>query len=136
MLTPTKDDPALGANTQKRNDFDYDLLSQVKCPFAAHIRKTYPRNDLGDESNDDPHRIIRRGIAFGPEVTPLEKASQKTHFDRGLLFVSLQANLQQGFQFLQKSKHYPNPTRFQTNVSNRLGQQRQFCLWQASTAWN
>ena len=110
MLTPLRDDKILGADTQKRNDFEYDLLSQEKCPFAAHIRKTYPRNDLGDESNSDPHRILRRGIAFGPEVTPFEKTSQKTHFDRGLLFVSLQANLSQGFQFLQKSKHYMNST--------------------------
>ena len=47
-ITPTKDDPALAANPQKNNDFDFSdtLQSQTRCPFAAHIRKTNPRQDL------------------------------------------------------------------------------------------
>jgi len=49
------------------NDFKFEQGEnpQFKCPFAAHIRKTNPRNDIEDP---DVNRIMRRGIPFGPEV--------------------------------------------------------------------
>lgn len=47
-IKPTEDDPELGADPQRNNDFDFSdtLHSQTRCPFAAHIRKTNPRQDL------------------------------------------------------------------------------------------
>ncbi len=49
---------------------------------------------------------MRRGIQFGPEVTPAEASAKKSSTDpsleRGLLFVSYQSNLANGFQFVQK----------------------------------
>ena len=64
-----------------------------------------PRSDLG-EAVVNPHRIMRRGIQFGPEVSRQEAVSHKTVEQRGLLFVSYQSSLAQGFQFLQKSEQY------------------------------
>jgi Dyp-type peroxidase family len=71
-------------------------------PRFAHIRKVYPRDDgLSDnaEVNDkfaDIHRIIRRGIAFGPLFEDIPDA------ERGLVFVCHQIDLEQQFEFIQK----------------------------------
>jgi len=93
VRTPWKDDPKLARN----NDFKYELEKgenpQFKCPFAAHIRKTNPRNDTDD------NRIMRRGIQFGPEVK-LPEESEKTleGQSRGLLFVCYQTDITNGFK--------------------------------------
>lgn len=70
----------------------------------------YPRDGAEDPANNlseeqiDSHRIIRRGIPFGGEVTAVERLAGKTLEQRGLLFVSYQANISMGFQFLQQCK--------------------------------
>ena len=46
-ITPQQDDPQLGADEMSNNDFDFDNDPRGRrCPFAAHIRKAYPRNDI------------------------------------------------------------------------------------------
>ncbi|MCJ1393012.1 hypothetical protein MMC18_005884 [Xylographa bjoerkii] len=113
-LAPTKDDPALGADPLRNNNFSYnfpnDQTTQDRCPFAAHIRKTNPRGDLEDPhppaSPSIPttiHRIIRRGIQFGSEVSTDEAATGKTKQGRGLLFAAYQSNIGNGFEFLQQA---------------------------------
>ena len=43
---PLRDDIALANDKLRNNDFDYgDDAFQRRCPYAAHIRKTYPRDD-------------------------------------------------------------------------------------------
>ncbi|KAH8117785.1 Dyp-type peroxidase [Phellopilus nigrolimitatus] len=114
-LAPTADDPALAADKQRNNNFDFsqDPLDQTKCPFAAHIRETNPRADLtvpfGEAALTD-HVMVRQGIAFGPEVTVEEAREKKTKLTRGLAFVCYQANLVNGFEFLQKK--WANTTNF------------------------
>lgn len=110
-LAPLQDDPALGADPQRNNNFRYDIgddfTSQDRCPFAAHVRKTNPRNDLEGMANPiptTPQRIIRRGIPFGPEVSDAEAAQAKTLTDRGLLFRCYQSSISNGFRFIQTSK--------------------------------
>lgn len=72
-MTPYRDnsdfrDPA------KINDFDYTTRNRARdlpnCPFAAHIRKTAPRNldPLVQKEYLDAAVIIRTGIPYGPEV--------------------------------------------------------------------
>lgn len=100
-LTPFRDDPELAT----RNDFSFVSGSQEQCPFAAHVRKMNPRGDLDVVTAINPHRVMRRGIQYGPEVNEHEKKTQKTEKDRGLLFVCYQSSLSNGFQFLQKSKY-------------------------------
>ncbi|KAK4695719.1 hypothetical protein P7C71_g2086, partial [Lecanoromycetidae sp. Uapishka_2] len=107
-LAPTADNHALAIDPLSNNNFSYnfpdDQTTQDRCPFAAHVRKTNPRGDLEDKFGPtELRRIIRAGIPFGPEVTAAEAASEKTHEGRGLLFVSYQSNIVQGFQFVQKS---------------------------------
>jgi Dyp-type peroxidase family len=131
-VTPFKDDPALAtdpkryihrlANTPQRltnllnrnNDFKFEgeITSSLRCPFAAHVRKTNPRNDLEVPPSGfpvtpiGPHRIMRRGVAFGPEVTAAEKASGQTKHHRGLLFAAYSTSITQGFQLLQQSETF------------------------------
>ncbi|OCH94868.1 peroxidase TAP [Obba rivulosa] len=109
-ITPTQDNPALGADPSRNNDFRYafpdDPQTQDRCPFAAHTRKTNPRADLEDLSppiSTETRRIIRRGIQFGPEVSAVEAATGKTVQGRGLIFVAYQSNIVNGFQFIQHS---------------------------------
>ncbi|KAJ6501275.1 fungal peroxidase [Mycena vulgaris] len=113
FLAPLFDDPALGADPTRNNNFTYgapgqttgtsDATDQSKCPFSAHIRKTRPRADLGfPENQTNKHHIVRGGIPYGPEVTTDEASSNTTITERGLAFVSYQASISQGFQFLQR----------------------------------
>ena len=101
------DDPALGADPTRNNDFSYNLLfpddqsTQDRCPFAAHVRKTNPRSDLKQFGGTEIRRIVRSGIPFGPEVAADETTTRQ---DRGLLFVAYQSNIGNGFQFIQQSK--------------------------------
>jgi deferrochelatase/peroxidase EfeB len=99
----TQDDPELGADASRNNDFKFQARDQSACPFASHIRKMNPRGDLS-ESAITPHMILRRGIPFGPEVSDEEKQSQKTSQERGLLFVCYQSSLSNGFSFLQQGE--------------------------------
>jgi deferrochelatase/peroxidase EfeB len=55
-----------------------------------------PRADL----DDDEAVIIRRGIAYGPEVSEEEKRNKKTSKERGMLFVCYQSDIRNGFNFL------------------------------------
>ncbi len=116
IIAPLQDDPALGTDELRNNDFEFDSdpLGR-RCPFAAHIRKSYPRNDVtpagGDaptefeqreqsEANTQTHRILRRGIPFGPDVTDDEQQTGKTTIERGLLFVCYQTSIVDQFEFI------------------------------------
>ncbi|KAI0204929.1 Dyp-type peroxidase [Astrocystis sublimbata] len=109
-LTPEHDNPEFA----HRQDFRFDQKNQERCPFAAHVRKTNPRSDL-PPGGTEIRRIIRRGITFGPEVTPeenkMKKSSPEAKLERGLLFACYQSNLRNGFHFMQQSwannKNFP-----------------------------
>jgi Dyp-type peroxidase family len=96
-LTPSQDDTTLGKDPAQNNNFDFaDDQAQRRCPFGAHIRKTNPREDrTPEEIAVDPHRIIRAGIPYGPEV------SEGAERDRGLMFVCYQTSIPNQFEFVQ-----------------------------------
>jgi Dyp-type peroxidase family len=99
---PLRDDLALANDKMRNNDFDYgDDPSQRRCPYAAHIRKVYPRDDPPEgEAAMQTHRIMRAGIPFGPEVQPGET---HTAHCRGLMFVCYQIAITRQFEFIQAS---------------------------------
>jgi len=99
---PLRDNPALGRDSKRNNDFDYgEDPYQRKCPYAAHIRKVYPRDDApGGEAEAQTHRILRAGIPFGPEVAPNETT---TSHSRGLMFACYQTSIERQFEFIQRS---------------------------------
>ena len=82
-------DPGAALSPEQINDFQYDFpedhLTQERCPFAAHTRKMNPRADPGASAFPIMYRrIIRRGLQFGPEVTPEEAASGQTKLGRSV----------------------------------------------------
>ncbi|CAK5272095.1 unnamed protein product [Mycena citricolor] len=105
QLSPLSDDPVLGANASRNNDFDYTellgVLNTTGCPHSAHLRKTRPRSDLGSPE-DAVHHIMRAGIPYGPEMNNTEISQNKTMAERGLAFVAYQSDISKGFQFLQQ----------------------------------
>jgi Dyp-type peroxidase family len=112
MNATTQDDPALGDDANRNNDFKFIQNDQSACPFHAHIRKMNPRGDLTEDTIRS-HLILRRGIPFGSEVSDAEKASSTTTSERGLLFVCYQSVISNGFSFLQSA--WANNDRFPFN---------------------
>lgn len=106
-LAPLNDKPALGRDDMRNNDFDYrDDPFQRRCPYAAHIRKSYPRDDApGGEAEAQRHRIVRAGITFGPEVAAGETT---TAHSRGLMFVCYQTSIARQFEYIQR-RHANDP---------------------------
>ena len=100
-LAPLRDDAGLGRDAKRNNDFEFaDDPFQRRCPYAAHIRKAYPRDDTASETQVQRHRIVRHGIPFGPEVEPGETTTRQS---RGLMFVCYQTSIERQFEFIQRS---------------------------------
>ena len=69
VLCPDSDDPALGRDLQRTNDFNFAQMDPhgYACPAGSHIRRMNPR-DTGD--NLGRHQIIRRGGTYGDLLPP------------------------------------------------------------------
>src|SRR5213596_4248861 len=68
-LCPERDDPGLGADPGRNNDFLYaDDPRGFKCPVGGHARRANPRDALDGEGGGNVrlHRMIRRGTSDGP----------------------------------------------------------------------
>jgi Dyp-type peroxidase family len=101
-LCPDHDDPQLGADSERNNDFDYhDDLRGFKCPAGAHARRANPRDALDDEGsvNVRLHRMIRRGTSYGPMLP--DGVLEDDGVDRGIVFVFVGAHLKRQFEFVK-----------------------------------
>jgi Dyp-type peroxidase family len=101
-LSPEHDDPQLGADPARNNDFDYhDDLRGFKCPAGAHARRANPRDALDQEGsvNVRLHRMIRRGTSYGPMLP--EGVLEDDGVDRGIIFVFVGAHLKRQFEFVK-----------------------------------
>ena len=67
VLAPEKDNPELGADLQRTNDFDYAKADPhgYACPLGAHIRRMNPRDTA---VNMQRRKMIRRGGTYGPPL--------------------------------------------------------------------
>jgi Dyp-type peroxidase family len=82
------------------NDFTYaDDPEGVHTPRFAHIRKMNPRDDA--ELHARTHRMLRRGIPFGP---PLPDQGEEDGVERGLLFNAFMASIEDQFEFVQRNR--------------------------------
>jgi Dyp-type peroxidase family len=138
VRTPEEDAPSLGNDDNANNDFEFngddppdgkffkndvvppsDDATGLRCPFIAHTRKTYPRNDKtpggivpnSDEIDIDrsevttqTHRLLRRGIPYGPvsPSTPNNPLQDEKFVDRGLHFLAYQTSIVDQFEFVTK----------------------------------
>lgn len=87
--------------------FNYNPADQTKCPYASHMRKTGPRDDYAEYAK---HTMLRRGIPYGEWCGNEERGYGITKKERGLLFVSYQSSIENGFVTQQKSKFLPPAT--------------------------
>jgi len=99
-LCPVHDDPALGEDAARRNDFlfEEDDPMGMKTPGGCHIRRTNPR-DAKIAGVARIHRMIRRGTAYGPMLP--EGVMEDDGIDRGLMFAFVGAYLGRQFEFVQ-----------------------------------
>ena len=101
-LSPERDDPELGIDPDRNNDFLYGHdLRGFKCPAGAHARRANPRDSLDQEGSVDVrlHRMIRRGTSYGPMLP--EGVLEDDGADRGIIFVFAGAHLKRQFEFVK-----------------------------------
>lgn len=81
-----------------RNDFHFDDdAGGAVCPIGSHVRRANPRGSMGFGGNlEHRRRLIRRGIPYG---RPYRPGTEDT--ERGLVFVSYQADIAGQFEFVQ-----------------------------------
>jgi Dyp-type peroxidase family len=99
-LCPVHDDPAVGVDSAKNNDFLFKADDPLgyKTPLGSHIRRVNPR-DAEVAGVPRIHRMIRRGTAYGPLLP--EGVLEDDGADRGLMFAFVGANLGRQYEFVQ-----------------------------------
>ncbi len=98
-LCPFHDDPELGADPQRRNNFLYkDDGTGYQTPLGSHIRRVNPR-DSSVAGVVRLHRMIRRGTVYGPSLP--EGTLEDDGVDRGFMFAFVGAHLGRQFEFVQ-----------------------------------
>jgi Dyp-type peroxidase family len=101
-LVPDHDDPELGGDARRNNDFLYaDDPRGFKCPVGAHARRANPRDAMDDVGSVDVrlHHMIRRGTSYGPELP--HGTLEDDGADRGIVFVFAGAHLKRQFEFVK-----------------------------------
>ncbi len=103
-LAPDADNPALGADPQRNNAFDYkgDAHGQ-QIPFGAHIRRMNPRDSALSRLTDvNLHRLIRRGTTYGLPYDPDVVTEADDEVPRGAIFLFISAKAMATMEFLQQ----------------------------------
>src|SRR5262245_38000213 len=103
-LAPDTDDPALGADPRRNNDFGYANDRQGrKAPFGCHIRRMNPRDtELTRLTDVNIHRLIRRGTTYGPPYDPNALSEADDEVPRGAIFLFISAKAMATMEFLQQ----------------------------------
>ena len=103
-LAPDVDDPAIGKDPHRNNDFDYskDPLGR-KAPFGCHIRRMNPRDTKLSRLTDvNIHRLIRRGTTYGPPYDSNALSEKDDEVPRGAIFLFISAKAMATMEFLQQ----------------------------------
>ncbi|MGV9668893.1 Dyp-type peroxidase [Nocardia niigatensis] len=97
VLAPDRDDPALGADPMRNNDFGYKQMDPhgYAVPLGAHARRLNPRDTA---VNMNRRRMIRRGATYGPALPP---DAPDDGADRGIAAFIICASLVRQFEFAQ-----------------------------------
>ena len=97
VLAPDKDDPTLGADPQRNNDFNYKQMDPhgYAVPLGSHTRRMNPRDTA---HNMNRRRMIRRGATYGPQ---LPESAAEDGVERGIAAFVICASLIRQFEFAQ-----------------------------------
>src|SRR5215475_3446794 len=103
-LAPDVDNPVLGADPQRNNDFNYANDPHGRqVPFGCHIRRMNPRDTPLTRLTDvNLHRLIRRGTAYGKPYDPNEVSEADDEVPRGAIFLFISAKAMTTIEFLQQ----------------------------------
>jgi len=104
-LVPAKDDPALGEDPRRNNDFTYASDPQGKqVPLGCHMRRMNPRDTKMAVLTDvNVHRIIRRSTTYGAPYDPNAISEQDDERARGIYFLCISAKVMNTLEFLQQA---------------------------------
>jgi Dyp-type peroxidase family len=123
---PQADNPKLGKDKLANNSFRFDSDATalplqsghvdpfpqskadpagITCPWAAHIRKVNTRDsgsDMGGRDSTYARRLLRVGVPFGKPLKDryAQKKDDPQKGERGLLFLAVQASIEDQFEFL------------------------------------
>jgi Dyp-type peroxidase family len=103
-LAPDRDDPALGADPLRNNNFMYAADPHGRqVPLGSHMRRMNPRDSEMTLLVDvNIHRIIRRSTTFGAPYHPSALLEQDDETPRGLYFIFISAKAMATMEFLQQ----------------------------------
>jgi deferrochelatase/peroxidase EfeB len=95
ILAPQKDDPALGVDMQRTDNFNYATMDPYgyHCPVGSHIRRMNPRDTV---ENIRIRKMIRRGGTYGPR---LPEGAPDDGVERGIAAFIGCASLVRQFEF-------------------------------------
>jgi Dyp-type peroxidase family len=101
-LSPDKDDAAIAADPNRRNNFTYAGDEQgMRCPLGSHLRRTNPRETILKRATAvRRHRLLRRGVEYGPHLQ--DGLREDDGVDRGLINLFIQSDIERQFEFVQK----------------------------------
>jgi Dyp-type peroxidase family len=101
VMSPDTDTPDASLPPEALNDFDYvgDHGDErgYRCPIGSHIRRMNPRGQRVVGDGGHLHRIVRRGIPYGPPYDPARPCDGHA---RGLLGLFIGVSLRDQFEFL------------------------------------
>ena len=103
-LAPEVDNPALGADPQRNNDFNYANDPRGRqVPLGSHIRRMNPRDtELARLTDVNMHRLIRRGTTYGAPYDPNAVSAEADEVPRGAHFLFISAKAMATIEFLQQ----------------------------------
>lgn len=118
LLPDQTEEPAYEQSKAVIQSFSDDRQGKG-CPFGSHVRRSHPRDTLGESAEVSRkisrlHRIMRRGRLYGPPAPvdcypeplqePMDLSHQGTNEDaRGLMFLCICADLRQQMEFIQQN---------------------------------
>jgi deferrochelatase/peroxidase EfeB len=108
-LSPDTDTPESPIAPEQLNTFDYvptpanpdafDDRKGTRCPIGAHIRRMNPRHASVAGSSGLKHRIVRRGLPYGP---PFDPSQPDDGLERGLVGLFIGVSLKDQFEFIMQ----------------------------------
>jgi deferrochelatase/peroxidase EfeB len=106
-LSPDSDSPVPPLQLSDLNQYDYAPTALnpgafndrrgYRCPIGAHMRRANPRGSTIAGDGGSRHRIVRRGVPYGP---PYDPSHPNDGIKRGLLGLFIGVSIKDQFEFL------------------------------------
>jgi deferrochelatase/peroxidase EfeB len=106
-VSPDSDSPTTPLDVSELNLYDYAPTDAnpsayndrkgYRCPIGSHMRRANPRGATIAGNGGSRHRIVRRGIPYGPAYDP---AHPDDGIERGLLGLFIGVSIKDQFEFL------------------------------------